>query len=144
MAQPFAIGQGSVFQLFLDGKKFGDEMDIESGDFQHDVEAVADGILGEDADRFDNIHKGWSLNFTLKMATFEKVTAYLKYRADIDAQGVPDASVGLKLMCRGKGPTKLFAFTECSIGGMGLSSGGRTNRLQMKLPIKARYMKPIS
>lgn len=143
MAQPFAIGQGSVFQLFIDGKKFGDEMDIESGDIQHDVEAVADGVLGEDADRFDHIHKGWSLNFTMKFVNFEKVTSYLKYRADVDTQGVPEQSVGLKLTCRGKGPTKLFAFTECSIGGMGLSSGGRTNRQQMKLPIKARYMKEI-
>lgn len=142
-AQPFAIGQGSVFELFLDGKKFGDAMHIESGDFQHDVESVSDGVLGEDANRFDHIHIGFTINLTLKLENFEKVLSYLQYRADVDAQSIPEQSVGLKLQCRGNGPSKLFAFSECSIGGMGLSSGGRTNRLQMKLPIKARYMKKI-
>lgn len=142
-AQPFAIGQGGVIQLFLDGKKFGDEMDVESWDIQHDVDAVSDGVLGEDADRFDHVHKGWSLNLNLKLVTFDKVLAYLKYRKDVDSQSIPDTSVGLKLTPRGSGATKLFAFSECSIGGMGLNAGGRTNRMSMKLPMKARYMKDI-
>jgi hypothetical protein len=142
-AQPFAIGQGGVIQLFLDGKKFGDEMDVESWDIQHDVDAVSDGVLGEDADRLDHIHKSWSLNLNLKLVIFDKVTAYLKYRQDVDSQSVPDTSVGLKLTPRGNGPQKLFAFSECSIGGMGLSTGGRTNRMSMKLPVKARYLKAI-
>lgn len=144
MAQPFAIGQGGVIQLFLDGTKFGDEMDVESWDIQHNVEGVADGILGEDADRHDHIHKSWSLNLTLKLVTFDKVTTYLNYRTDVDSQSTPDQAIGLKLTPRAGGAaTKLFAFSECSVGAMGLSAGGRTNRMQMKLPVMARYMKQI-
>lgn len=142
-AKPFAIGQGATVQVFLDGDKFGDEMDVESWDLTHNVESVADSILGEDADRLDSIHKSWTLSLTLKMATFDKLTAYLKYRKDVDAQATPDQAMGLKLQPRANGATKLFAFTECSIGAIGLSAGGRTNRLQMKLPVMARYMKQI-
>lgn len=142
-AKPFAIGQGGVVQIFLDGQKFGDEMDVESWKIQHNVEAVADGICGEDADRLDHIHKSWSLTLTLKMVTFDKIAAYLKYRTDVDSQSTPDQAVGLKLTPRAGTGTKLFSFSECSIGGMGLGAGGRTNRINMDLPVMARYMAEI-
>lgn len=144
MAVPFMTGQGAVVQLFLDGGKFGDELDVESWDLMHDVEAVSDGVCGEGANRFDHIHIGWTLNLNLKLVTAEKVKAYLKYRDDIDAQSIPEQSVGMKLTPRGPGAAALFSLNECSIGGMGLSAGGRTNRLAMKLPMKARYMKPLN
>mgnify|MGYP000868721184 CR=1 FL=1 len=141
--QSFSIGQGVVVEVFIDGNKFGDAVDAESADIQHIVEAVADGVLGEGANRFDHIHNGWSINLTMKMVNFKKLTTYLKYRKDVDNQNTPDQVVGLRLTPRANGAAKLVAFTGCSIGGMSMTVGGRTNRNQMKLPIMAQYMVEI-
>lgn len=142
--QPFAIGQGAVLQVFHDGQKFGDALDVMSWNLTHDVEAVQDGVNGEDADRLDHIHKSWTLNITSQFQTLQKVEAYLNYRASVEGQSTPDQVVGISLTPRGKGNAILLSLSECSMGGLGLSSGGRTNRLQMTVPIKARYMNKIN
>ena len=144
MSQPFAIGGGAILQVFIEGQKFGDELDVMSWTLTHNVEAVSDGVCGEDADRPDHIHKTWTLQLTMQFVTYEKLKAYINYRADVDSQSTPEQAVGIKLQPRAKGKTVLYSLTECSLGGMGLNASGRTNRTQMTMPVVARYMTPIS
>lgn len=138
-AQPFAIGQNAILQLFYKGNKLGDEMDVVSWDASENVTDVNDGVCGEDRDRLDTILNFIVVSLTMKLATFDKIDAIIQHRADQDAQAPGDIALGMHLSPRAKGNGVIYSFSECAIGAMKVAAGGRTDRLQLTKTVRARY-----
>lgn len=142
-AQPFAIGQNAILQLFYKGNKYGDEMDVVSWDATENVTEVNDGVCGEDRDRLDTILNFIVVSLTMKVVLFDKIDAMIQHRADQDAQAPGDIALGMSLSPRAKGKGATYGFSECTLGAMKLSAGGRADRLQLTKTVRARYWNKI-
>jgi hypothetical protein len=111
-------------------------MEVKSWSCKPNVTEIADGINGEDRDRLDVETNFYELSIDCFLSTAEKIQKLLDYQSRADEGGqAPDASVGLSLKDK-TGGKSLYKGQDVVIGSWNLSSGGRTDRLMLSLPLR--------
>ena len=142
---PHATGKDCKLAFFINGNPVG-EFDARSYSVDRNVTEVTDDVLGEDRSRLDAITNFYSISVSTFVTTAAQMQALIDEQANDDANGATtNKSLAIVLTPRGgSGPKKGFKASEISLGGWKLNAGGRTERMMIDYPLRARYFDAVS
>jgi hypothetical protein len=138
----FINGKGSKIIWFLDGVKDA-PLDVKNYDFGPVVDAIADGVNGEETERVDREIKHYAGKITCFNVDPKKLAALLKYDQQMAyLAGGQAVDVGFQITDKQGTKIKVSA-TEVVIDDWKWTSAGFTDRSMIDIPIRSRNMSAI-
>ncbi len=136
---PFMTGVQSTCAFFIGPTKR--EIATKTWSITRDVTKINDGVNGEDRDRLDAITNFYDIALEVYAPDAKMVKAFIEDQANDDSGVAPlEKAFSVKLKPR-DGTKSGFVCTEVVLGDWKIASSGRTDRLMVTIPLRARYVK---
>lgn len=139
---PHFSGKNTKILLFIRGTKVG-SFDVMSWEVGPVGTQVADGVCGEDRDRLDFIIGHYSLSLTGQEATTKTLNALLAMQREIDLNVTIEESAIVLQFKPNDGTQAAYQARQAVFDDWRLRVGGRAERGQKTIPIRARYFEPL-
>lgn len=137
---PFVRGNNVTVRMVSSGAEV--TVHFKDWSLDHVMDEVEDAVGGEDADRYDVVHKGWKFTGNIYQRDEKALTAYVQYIQNNMSGAAPFAmGAGMKIIRR-DGQRANFVLKEVTWSGFGVSMPGRTQAIGQKFTLRARYMDP--
>lgn len=104
---------------------------------------IADDILGEDRSNLDYEINFYELNWVSLVKDTKLLRAALRHQAQRDAQVAMAESAVAIIIRPNDGTREAFQVRGFVLGGWELNISGRTDRIEMPLPGRAKYFDPM-
>jgi len=139
MSVPFLSGKNVKNVFIRDNEKV--VLNDSSFEVKPNGVEIADGVNGENRDRLDYIINFYDINVTSFTAKLELVEAFIAEQKDRDTNTIPkDKAVGMVVQCNDGTTKSLVMWGDVTIGNWGLGIRGRTDRVQVTMPIRCQYL----
>lgn len=136
---PFWTGGKSTVTILFRNKKL--LYDVKSWRIKREGTEAADGVCGEDRDRPQFVIGLFSLQLEGFQQKLDALEQMLLEQADIDASTLPKESAVVIKITPNDGSKKVVQCSEYTVDGWEIGASGRTDRNNMTLPGRFRYLK---
>lgn len=135
-------GNKATLVFFIAGNPAG-EFDVKSWEVTRNATEINDGVCGEDRDRLDSVTNFYGIDVECFSPTAAMIDTLLDEQANDDASGIPTAKT-VSFILKPPGQKKGYNAREVALGAWRVGAGGRSDRLMIKVPLRARYFEQVS
>jgi len=135
--KPFIRGTGAVLRLYFDGDPL--QLKVTRWSVKRSSVTHNDGVCGEDRDRLDSTTNHYDISCRVKIEDVKELLKLMDDQKPKDAHTAPPVKAASLALKDRSGAKSAFVAEAIEIDGWALDSAGRSDALEIDIPMRARY-----